>query len=191
MKQPLLVERLFDAELYKALKDDLRSKALSHGDSNIMPGRYLLEVDQSAILQEAHTKALEIAKELFGIPDLLPSYALFTHYETIGDIVPYLKKHKDNNACTYTIDMCLYQSEPWDIYVEGIPYTLHPNQALAYYGEDQEHWRNEFPNPKSGFVGMIFFFFVESDHWFYTKGSDYVEVVSGIITEEEWIASHK
>jgi len=189
--QPKIIENLFDAELFNALENDLRSKATSHGDSSLMPGRYLIDTDQSSILQIAHDKTIDMAKELFEAPGLLPSYALFVHYETIGDIVPYLRKHKDINACTYIIDMCLYQSEPWDLYVEGTPYTLHPNQALAYCGEIQEHWRDEFPNPASGFVGMVFFFFVESNHWFYTKGKDYIDVINGTMTEEQWIASQK
>lgn len=189
--QPKIIENLFDAELFNALENDLRSKVTSHGDSSLMPGRYLIDTDQSSLLQVAHDKTIDIAKELFETPGLLPSYALFVHYETIGDVVPYLRKHKDINACTYIIDMCLYQSEPWDLYIEGAPYTLHPNQALAYCGEKQEHWRNKFPNPDSGFVGMVFFFFVESNHWFYTKGKDYIDVINGTMTEEQWIASQK
>jgi hypothetical protein len=191
MKQPLIVKTLFDIEFYKELENELRSKVISHGDSSILPGRCIINTDQSSLLKTAHDKTIDIAKKLFEIPDLLPSYALFAHYETIGDVVPYLRKHKDTNACTYIIDMCLYQSEPWDIYIEGTPYTLHPNQALAFYGEDQEHWRGIFPDPSFGFVGMVFFCFVKSDHWFYAKGKEYIKVINGDMTEEEWVASHQ
>ena len=33
---------------------------------------------------------------------------------------------------------------------------------------------------------MIFFHFVEPDHWWFTKGQDYVRVIRDEITEEQW-----
>lgn len=190
-KPPKLIDNLFSDDLYNSLVKDLSSKAISHGDNKTMPGRFLLDTDQSDVLQEAYDSLLTTARTIFESKTLLPSYALFAHYETIDGVVPRLKKHKDTNACTYTLDMCVYQTEPWELYVDDQPYTIYPNQALAYYGEAQEHWRNDFPELSSGPIGMAFFFFVEPDHWFYTKGSDYVEVINGTMTEEQWVASHK
>jgi hypothetical protein len=57
---------------------------------------------------------------------------------------------------------------------------------LAYYGNDQLHWREEFPNPETNHVAMIFFHFAEPDHWWFTKGVEYLQVVRGQITEEQW-----
>jgi hypothetical protein len=76
-----------------------------------------------------------------------------------------LEKHKDVAACTYSLDLCVYQITPWDLYVEGVPYTLQENQALLYYGEAQRHWREDFPNPKNNIVCNVFFFYVEPNHW--------------------------
>lgn len=115
-----------------------------------------------------------LARKVFNSKDLLPTYSLFAHYE--GESAS-LYKHKDDNACTYTIDMCLYQKYPWDIYVERIPYKLYPNQALAYYGNDQEHWRESFPESKTNHVAMIFFHFAEPDHWYFTKGPSYINQI--------------
>jgi hypothetical protein len=33
---------------------------------------------------------------------------------------------------------------------------------------------------------MIFFHFVEPDHWWCTKGPGYLDVIRNHITEEEW-----
>lgn len=46
----------------------------------------------------------------------------------------------------------------------------------------------KFPNPETNHVAMIFFHFAEPDHWYFTKGSEYIQVVRGQITEEEWEA---
>jgi hypothetical protein len=82
--------------------------------------------------------------------------------------------------------MCVYQKHPWELWVEGKPYALHPNQALAYYGNDQEHWREAFPEPETNHVAMIFFHFAEPDHWWFTKGPSYLDVIRKNVTEEDW-----
>ena len=33
---------------------------------------------------------------------------------------------------------------------------------------------------------MIFFHFVEPDHWWVTKGRSYLDVITGKLSEEEW-----
>jgi len=33
---------------------------------------------------------------------------------------------------------------------------------------------------------MIFFHFVEPDHWWFTKGESYLDVIRGKVSEEEW-----
>jgi hypothetical protein len=37
---------------------------------------------------------------------------------------------------------------------------------------------------------MIFFHFVEPDHWWYSKGSSYIEVVRRNMSEEEWFSKY-
>jgi hypothetical protein len=107
-----------------------------------------------------------LAREIFNSPNLEASYSMFAEYKLVDDNIPNLPKHKDNNACTYTIDVCLYQeTEPWGIWIEGKEYFLEPNQAIIIYGEEQEHWREEFPDPNNNKIGMMFNHYVEPDHW--------------------------
>ena len=106
-----------------------------------------------------------LAREVFDSPELNASYSMFAEYRKVDDIIPNLPKHKDDNACTYTIDVCLYYDTNWAIWIEGKEYYLEPNQAIVIYGEEQEHWRNEFPDPENNKVGMMFNHYVEPDHW--------------------------
>ena len=147
--------------------------------------RYIVSERDIPLLGELTEKLLPLARKSFDSETLLPTYTMFAHYEG-QDPAPSLYKHKDDNACTYTLDLCVYQEEAWDLYVEDKAYTLQPNQALAYYGNDQWHWREEFPNPESNYVAMIFFHYAEPDHWWHTKGPGYLDVIRGNITEEEF-----
>lgn len=125
-------------------------------------------------LREAHQHVESVAREIFS-PTLRLSYCLFVSYQGFRARLP---RHVDDNACTYTIDLCVSHKMPWPLYVEDIEFVLEPSQAVAYYGEDQYHWRNEFPNPGSNSVDMIFFHFVEPTHWWFAKGRQYLEEIT-------------
>lgn len=177
----MMVDKVFDDEKYFKLRNlfiDPKSYTYQDGFS-----RWVANEDAVPKLKNYTNSLIPLARDLFESSGLLPTYTLFSHYEG-----PYarLHKHKDDNACTYTIDMCVYQKYPWDLFVEGKPYTLQPNQALAYYGNDQEHWREEFPMPDTNNVAMIFFHFAEPDHWWFMKGQSYLSVVRNQMSEEEW-----
>jgi hypothetical protein len=183
MKDPLLINNLLSDEDYSRLLlslDNPKSFSFDRGFS-----RYCMGDNGLPILGELANKVTDIARKAFNSETLMPTYTLFAHYEGQNP-PPSLYKHKDDNACTYTLDMCVYQKEPWDLFVEDTPYTLYKNQALAYYGNDQWHWREKFPNPENNHVAMIFFHFAEPDHWFFTKGQQYLEVIRGNISEEQW-----
>lgn len=123
-----------------------------------------------------HNLLTDVARKHFESETLIPSWALMSIYE--GDQAK-LHKHKDDNACTYHIDLCVFQKTPWDLWVEyndeKKPYTLMENDALFMYGNDQLHWREKFPNPETNLVCNAFFFFCEPDHWYFTEGPEYLE----------------
>lgn len=188
IEKPSILKNVFSIEDFEIIKNHLfnRPKEASEFDKGFE--RYCFT---DPLIDEYAKKLTPIARHLFNSDKLLPSYSLFAHYEGNN---PSLYRHKDDNACTYTIDMCVYQTEPWALGVnhDGIDreYILEENEALVYYGNDQEHWRGQFPNPNNQHVAMIFFHFVEPDHWWHTKGVSYLEVVRKNITEEEWLINN-
>lgn len=184
IQDPQIINNLFNKDDYEKLILSINNpKSFEYQEGF---SRYIASEGKLTILKELSDKLINVAREIFNSNSLLPTYSLFSHYEGQNPI-PSLYKHKDDNACTYTIDMCVNQKDIWPLWVEGIPYFLKPNQALAYYGNDQEHWREEFPDPKNNYVQMIFFHFAEPDHWWFTKGSSYLSVIRNQITEEEWL----
>jgi hypothetical protein len=122
-----------------------------------------------------HHLLTDVAREYFGSPTLMPSWALLSIYE--GPEAR-LFKHIDDNACTYHIDLCVFQKTGWDLWVEvngeDKPFMLEENDGLFMYGNDQLHWREAFPSPETNLVANAFFFFCEPDHWYFTEGPDYL-----------------
>jgi hypothetical protein len=183
MKEPTVLDSVLeDADRNRLI--DL-TKDYKSFDFQAAFSRYAVADSSISELSNLAHKLTPLARKTFSSNTLLPTYTLFVHYEG-SNPPPSLYKHKDDNACTYTIDLCLYQNKEWDLWVDGKPYTLQENQALAYYGNDQLHWREEFPEPGSQHVAMVFFHFAEPDHWWFSKGSSYLDVVRGHITEEQW-----
>jgi hypothetical protein len=122
-------------------------------------------------LKKFHELLTEFAREHFESETLKPSWCLMSVYE--GKDAK-LWKHKDDNACVYHINLCVFQKTPWEFWVEGKPYLLEENDALMTYGNDLEHWREEFPDPDNNLVCNAFFFFCEPDHWYFTEGPEYL-----------------
>jgi hypothetical protein len=182
IKDPVVVKNILSEEEFSNFSNYLFNRPKLDIEFDKSFGRYAFhdpEIDRIADI------LTPIARRYFDSENLMPSYSLFGHYE--GKQAQ-LWKHKDDNACTYTLDMCIYQKETWDLWVDDKSYTLYPNEALAYYGNDQLHWREDFPNKDTNHVAMVFFHFVEPEHWYFTKGPSYLEVIRGIKTEEQWNA---
>lgn len=169
--EPKIIKNFFNEEQRDLIKNELFPLDKKNHIYDKSFGRYYSSPE---ILKQNIDYILNYARNIFNSNTLVPSYFLFAHYE--GEEAS-LFKHVDDNACTYTIDYCLYQSEPWDIFIEGKPYTLNENDAVCFYGEEQTHWREKFPNPTSQYVGMVFFHFVEPEHWYITKGPEYIKQI--------------
>lgn len=132
--------------------------------------------DPNGIFYQSHQKLVPIARKIFGNENIEASYCIYSVYRGYR---ANLFRHIDDNACTYTIDMCVSYKDPWSIFVEDVELCPKQNEAVIYYGEDQYHWRPKFPNPKENHVAMIFYHFVDKNHWFFTHGPEHVaEVIS-------------
>lgn len=105
------------------------------------------------------------ANQLFCENDIKSSYSLYCKYYGKAS----MNMHKDDNACTYTIDLCVRQTEPWGLWVEDQEYIMNPNDAVCYYGNDQVHGRHAKDLGLDGSVELVFFHYVRPDHWFFTR----------------------
>lgn len=175
--EPQVIKNLFSEADFKELNDCLGQEPLLFNLDKLYR-RYFTSDREVPQLKDALEALVPVARRLFNSETLLPTYSMFAHYVGPDARLP---RHKDDNACTYTIDCCLYQTLPWEIWIEGRPYSLKPNEALAYSGTDQLHWRESFPGKHGDNVAMIFFHFAEPDHWFFTHGRDYINIIRSLV----------
>lgn len=162
---------------------ELKSYFLNHDTFRQEPfdecGRRLVG-NTDPMVDRFHKQLLTQARFLFRSDTLLPTNALFVEYAQNG---ANLHKHYDANACTYTIDLCLYESHSWPLYVEGKEYFAKENEGICFYGEEQEHWREPL-NVDDIKIGLMFFHYVEPEHWFFTEGPEYVENIRNEFREK-------
>lgn len=180
-----MIDSVFDNQYFINLRESLRKLR----DEEVV--RYDIELGRLGIreyefgdanpLKKSHEMLLSVAQKVFS-PTAIPSYSLYVTYRGFRANLPY---HVDDNACTYTIDLCLSQGTPWPIVIEGSPFILGENQAVCYYGEDQYHGREQFPDPSSNEVEMIFYHFIEPNHWYTTNGSEYINKIVSDRLEHE------
>ena len=167
---PEIKNNVFSKEDFNTLRNTLKEKVITEGGQYDDFGRKLFSPQ---IVNEYAEKLVPIAREFFKSDTLLHSYSLFSEYSNKNISLP---KHKDVNACTYTIDLVVYQDKPWGIWIEGKEYLLNENDAVLFWGTEQDHWRETIENNEST-VAVVFFHYVEPDHWWFTKGPDYIHVI--------------
>jgi len=147
--------------------------AVPGGNAQCARGRVIVDQEGNDFLVDYARRILPRAREVFGRDTIVPSYSLCFRYEGTQ---AHLERHKDDHANSYTIGCCVEQRTPWPLWIEGEPYTLRENEAIAFHGTEQEHWRQAFPDPETNVVTMAFFNFVEPDHWFVQMGQHYVAI---------------
>lgn len=185
VKDPFIVNTIFPDDVLKNLQRYTMNMWANQPNYDKSFGRH--QWANTPDLFSYHKFLEPLAQEMFESDTLKATWNLLSIYE--GESAK-LWKHKDDNACTYHIDFCVFQKEPWDLWVEhngkSSSYTLQENDGLFMYGNDQEHWREEFPSPNTNMVANAFFFFAEPDHWYFTKGPSYLSVIRNEMTEEAW-----
>ena len=157
MKKPFILKDVLEKyqinDLKNAIENNLNNNVFLHEKSI---GRKSFHMKDCLLMQVYLENLTVVARSIFDSESLLPTYAFFSEYSQANS---YLPKHKDNNGNTYTIDLCIYTKKPWGIFIEGEEYLSDENEAVCFYGEDQEHWRD--PLGENNCVGVIFFHFAE------------------------------
>lgn len=160
--EPIILRETFPTELRERLLNDC-DLLWRRNDMSYDP-QFERHMSNSGRLYLYSEHLLPLVRQAFQDDTILPSYNCWARYAHPGSKLP---EHKDKNACTFTVDYCVRQHEPWGLFVEGKEYTLQENQSLVFMGEDQEHWRGPFK--PGNMVEMIFFHFVRPNHWYFEE----------------------
>lgn len=168
-----IIKNLFSNEdftyLQNHFKQQIETLELLYDDH----GRKMIHSNHDPILNKYAKKILPKVRDFFEDQTIMPTYSICAEYSyPIID----LHKHKDLNACQYTVHMSLYHTSQYPLWIEGKQYPLRDNEAIFYCSEEQEHWRETRINNRDK-IGIIFFHFVDKNHWWFSKGPEYVEVI--------------
>jgi hypothetical protein len=161
IKSPVIIKNFFSDSKYSRIMNYINSLNKNQWWSESQHQRLSFSSDY---IDRISRLELDRARELFGSRTLLNTYSLLAFYDNKNSR---LLPHKDDNACTYTIDICLYCDKIWPITVEGNNYHLDKNEALLFYGEDQLHSRPDFEEGNR--VLMLFIHFAEPSHIFFQE----------------------
>ena len=170
VKEPRLITDFLEPDVFKDSVDELNAYTLEEMTYDRGFGRFMLKNPAGKMPDRLLNHCLEKAREIFDSPTLLPTYSCYVRYKGAR---ANLVQHRDSNACTYTLDLCLTANAEWPLVVEDKEYLLNPNDALCFYGEDQLHWRTPFPDREHTVIDMLFLHYVEPSHWYITKGASY------------------
>ncbi|MCP9888681.1 hypothetical protein KBY96_12190 [Cyanobium sp. ATX 6A2] len=172
--------------LPQELLEEIRriSRSLSHEEIELHEaasfGRWVLH--DHPRLTEVQTGLTSFVSELAGEP-LEPSYNFLSLYSRLGRC----PIHMDAPQAKYTLDVCIQQSQPWDIHLSQIvpwpeagieggswddtirndpelsfkSYALKPGDAILFSGSSQWHYRDPIPSPaRDEFCDLLFFHYI-------------------------------
>lgn len=159
-KTPIVIDNLLEPQELLKLQNYFKENYKTYYFEK-KHGRYLTDSNAVPLLKDFLYSNLDFVRKTLNNDKIIPTVAFFAHYQDDAT----LKKHKDSYGGTHTLDFVLYQTEPWDFYIDNTPYSLKENQAVAFWGEEQAHWRGPLPNPESQHVAVIFCHYAEPGHY--------------------------
>ena len=166
------ISNFFPEELFLKIKEQVLSKNMGPGGDHFyhtVAGRWLTEISFDA---ETEKEILEIAKKTFGDEDIKRAGFHTARYQKQNGIKPQLWKHYDQSACQYSLDICIDKNVDWQIAVDDVYYDEEPNSCVVFSGNEQMHWRPEYPTEdEDKYVTLLFMQFAKPDHWFFVEGS--------------------
>lgn len=166
---PVVIKNVFNDKDIKKLRKLLTSGRPLKNWKDVKNNRRVLRYKK---LDSYFSKKLEpLAREIFKDQTLKSTYAVYLDYNESKSKLP---MHRDNNACTYTIDYCVSQKTPWGIVIEGEEFFIKENEGLAFMGGYDLHGRKKMPDSRNNRVEVIMFHFCPEDHWWFTEGQDYL-----------------
>lgn len=151
------------------IKDIESAASLKKDDTEIQTflGRTRLDYsfnDIDKLPKSLLNKANSLIKEFSDQDKRNYSFRYFTLVEYNNEFgMPQLGPHKDTCAFTGTILCQLESNVSWDLYVDGVPYTLVHNSALLLNARDQDHWRMHKEFNEGDYLKMVFLHYLDLD----------------------------
>lgn len=163
--QSKIIENIFsDAQIneLKKLRDTLSTTSVSKR----WPGREVKPLPDINLLSNEVKEILQnIVLSNYIKPLKLYAVAFGRYSKEFG--IPKLGPHIDEVPSQFTLDYQLDGNIEWPLNIEGEEYLLKNNNALIFEGESVLHWRPKRNFVDGEFLDLMWFQFIEDDHWAY------------------------
>lgn len=131
-------------------------------------GRELRPVSDNNLLPEDIVyKLTSMASDFYGKELKLYAVAFGRYSNQFG--LPKLPPHIDDVPSQFTLDYQLDGNISWPIVIEGNSYILKNNSVLVFEGEHVLHWRPKRKFIDSEFLDLMWFQFIDKNHWSYKQ----------------------
>lgn len=164
------IKNFFPEELFEKIKQQVLAKNMGPDGPHFyhtVAGRWLDEIHFD---EETEAQILQIAKETFGEDNIKRAGFHTARYQKQNGLKPQLWKHYDQSACQYSLDICIDKNVDWALAVDDELFDEEPNSCIVFSGNDQMHWRPEYPTEdEDKYVTLLFMQFAKPDHWFFTQ----------------------
>lgn len=158
----------FDNETFNKIKESVLEKindqyGLSYGKDCTREYRivFLPNEIQNILLnrarQETNDKSLEII------------YNQIVKYQIKDGIIPKLKKHKDSAVGEWVMDIVIDATVDWPLVIEDQVFSNTINSVTFIHGEEELHWRNDFPSENDEDYVLLLFVHLANKDSHYAK----------------------
>lgn len=163
--QSKIIENIFSDSQINELKK-LRDTLSTTSVSKRWPGREVKPLPDINLLSNEVKEILQnIVLSNYIKPLKLYAVAFGRYSKEFG--IPKLGPHIDEVPSQFTLDYQLDGNIEWPLNIEGEEYLLKNNNALIFEGESVLHWRPKRNFVDGEFLDLMWFQFIEDDHWAY------------------------
>lgn len=156
----------FDDNTFKKIKncvfEKIESLGLSYGKEFKRYYRvvFLPEDVQDILLQKARKETKDESLEVV--------YTQIVKYKIKDGDVPELRKHKDVVTGEWVMDIVIDSTVDWPLVVEGETFKNSINSVSFIKGEDELHWRPDFPSTnEDDYLLLLFVHLANKDSEYY------------------------
>lgn len=146
----------FDNKTFNKIKESVMEKindqyGLSYGKDCTREYRIVFLSD------EVQNILLEKAKKETGDDSLQVIYNQIVRYKIKDGVSPKLQKHKDAAVGEWVMDIVLDCTVDWPLIIEGESFSNTTNSVTFICGEEEMHWRPDFPSEnEEDYVLLLF-----------------------------------
>ena len=152
--KPRVVKNVLLPEHIEEIYDAINRNPDSNTRVQPWAGHRLSDIHFSSSVEERIT---QVAREAVGEDiDLKYDYSFARYSPKFGYECKLFPHYDTRDTQRITFDIQLRASEPWALYVEGERFLLNDNEALAFAGTQQIHWREKKTIARDAEIDMIF-----------------------------------